>query len=67
MNLQSKKIKSKIKLIEYKNLNFLICDLHRRAVVQSDSSQGRPRGYEESHRTQSLLRRDPEVRSGFTQ
>jgi hypothetical protein len=52
---------------EYKNLSFLTCDLHRRAVVQSDNSQGRPRGYEESHKTQSLLRWDPEVRSGFIQ
>lgn len=65
MNLQSRKIRSEIRVNrDYKNLNFLTCDLHRTAVVQSDNSQGRPRAYEESHMTQSLLRWDPEVRSG---
>lgn len=68
MNLQLRNISSEIKVNrEYKNLNFLTCDLHRKAVVQSDNSQGTPRGYEESHKTQSLLRWDPEVRSDFIQ
>jgi hypothetical protein len=63
-----KEFRSEIKVNkEHKNLNFLTCDLHRRAVVQSHNSQGRPRGYEESHKTQSLLRWDPEVRSGLIQ
>ena len=52
---------------EYKNLNFLTYDLRHRVVAQSDNSQGRQRGYEESHKIQSLLRWVLRVRSGLIQ